>query len=347
MPVGTENLYDEAYKALTRVQKFDTEELPRVSQLGDHLNFEGAVEPAQLLVDLHKRLSLTALEDFPDQVLTVIRDNANSHFNLFKTILDFAVTQGNPSQARDALVAQLVTAYPAAFTALHPYIAYSLHRAADFQRLDSDARATLQSITDKTELFSGQMEKHEVDAQRVLTEIRSVAAEEGVTQQAAHFRAESEMHDTKADEWMDRTIKFAWALGGFAVISLFIHKIPLIAPETTYDTIQLALSKILIFAVISYMLFLSAKNFLSHKHNSIVNKHRQNALMTHKALVEASGDSGIRDAVMVQAASCIFSPQATGYISGDSSGDATNSRSVVEIMTKPLEKVFSEASSPS
>lgn len=91
----------------------------------------------------------------------------------------------------------------------------------------------------------------------------------------------------------------------------------------------------LIFSVMAYMLFLSAKNFLNHKHNAIVNKHRQNALMTHSALVESSGDDGVRDAVLLQASSCIFSPQPTGYTSG-SDNELSNQKSMVEILSRPV-----------
>jgi hypothetical protein len=82
------------------------------------------------------------------------------------------------------------------------------------------------------------------------------------------------------------------------------------------------------------MLFLSARNFLNHKHNAIVNRHRQNALMTHRALIEAAGDHGIREAIMVQAAGCIFSPQNTGYTGGGSSGENPSPKSVVELLSR-------------
>ncbi len=75
----------------------------------------------------------------------------------------------------------------------------------------------------------------------------------------------------------------------------------------------MALSKLLIFAVLAYMLLLCARNFLAHKHNSIVNKHRQNALLTFKALADAASKEDQRDVVLTYAAACIFSPQETGY----------------------------------
>lgn len=341
MIVGNEDLYEEAKESLSRIQNFDVDKLPRVEDLGSRLNFSGVVDPAQQLIDLYKRLSVTALQDFPDQILTPIRDNANNHYKLFSQILAFDPGQQDPSNARTNLINQVSAAYQPAFQALHPYISYSLHRSADFQRLDSDARATLQAIEDKSNKISENLGKHEKDAKAALDEIRRVAAEEGVTKQAAHFNAEFEHHTTEAGRWQDYAVKLAIALGVFAVISLFLHKIPFLKPENTYDAVQLSISKFLVFFVMAYMLFLSAKNFLNHKHNAIVNKHRQNALMTHTALVEASGDEGVRDAVLLQAANCIFSPQSTGYSSG-SEGDVSNQKSMVEILSRPVTQGIKE-----
>lgn len=341
--VGTEALYVEAKESLSRIQDFDVGELPRISDLGSRLNFSEVVDPAQQLIELYKRLSLTALEDFPDKILTIIRDNANSHFKLFSQILEFNPEQQDPGVARTQLISQVAAAYSPVFLALNAYIAYSLHRSADFQRLDSDARATLQTIEDKANKIAESLKRHERDAQDVLNEIRRVAAEEGVTKQAAHFNAEYEHHNQEASKWQDYAVYLAIGLGIFSIISLFLHKIPVLKPENTYEAVQLSISKFLIFSVIAYMMFLSAKNFLNHKHNAIVNKHRQNALMTHSALVEASGDLGVRDAVLLQASSCIFSPQSTGYASGNDS-DVSNQKSMVEIFSRPLAQTIKEIS---
>jgi len=338
MIVGSEKLYEETKSALLRMQEFDVATLPREDDLGNRLNFQEAVEPARQLIGLYKRLSVTALQDFPDQSLTQIRDTANNNFNLLSQILDFDLEQQNPAAVRTKILDQISSAYPNAFNNLHQYISYSLHRSADFQRLDSDARSTLQSISDESKKVRKQLADHEKEAQRVLEEIRQVAAEEGVTKQAAHFNAEYEHHREEADKWQKYAVKLAIGLGAFALLSLFLHKIPFLAPHDTYDTIQLSISKILIFSVIAYMLFLSTKNFLNHKHNAIVNKHRQNALMTHSALVEASGDEGVRDAVLLQAASCIFSPQSTGY-APDSDQEVSTQKSLVEIMSRPISQV--------
>lgn len=341
MIVGTEKTYEEAKKALERIQNFDVSELPQKMELGSRLNFEDAVAPASILIELFKQLPAVALQDFPDNLLNQIRDKCNNSYNLFKRILDFNPEQQDPVSVRNTLITNLKNAYQPTFESLHQYISYSLHRSADFQRLDSDARATLQSIEDKSTEITRSLEEHEKEAKKVLDEIRRVAAEEGVTKQAAHFNAEYDYHSTQADKWQLRTVKLAIALGVFSVISLFIHKIPFLNPENTYDAVQLSISKFLVFFVIAYMLFLSAKNFMNHKHNAIINKHRQNALMTHSALVEASGNEGVRDAVLLQASSCIFSPQSTGYaISSES--DLSHQKSMIEILSKPAMQAVKE-----
>ena len=192
----------------------------------------------------------------------------------------------------------------------------------------------MQSISDRADEVTKNLKSHEADALRVLSEIRSVAAEEGVTQQSAHFRAEADKHESEAEVWRKRTTKLAIGLGIYAAVSVLLHKIPYLVPSSTYETVQLAISKVLIFSVIAYMLFLSARNFLSHKHNAIVNRHRQNALMTHRALIEAAGDHGIREAIMVQAAGCIFAPQTTGYAGSVSGSESLGPKSVVELLSK-------------
>ena len=323
---------DETRESLERMQGFDVSTLPREADLGKQLNFQEAVEPAQQLIALYKRLSIAALEDFPLSILGQIKGQANSDYNLLKQILEFNSSQSNPQDSRRNLIQRLVNEYPTAFNSLHPFISYSLHRSADFQRLDQEARATLQGIEDKAKGQTEELAKARDEAKRILEEIRNVAAEQGVGQQAIYFRDASKEHADEATKWQKRTIWVGVVLAFYALGTLFLHKWPFLKPETVYETAQLAVSKMLVFAVISYMLYLCAKNFLSHKHNAIVNKHRQNALLTYTALVEAAGNTPNREVILNHAAACIFSPQSTGYV-GDSGPLAPSAKSVVELFT--------------
>lgn len=326
---------DSAVSSLKRIQDFDVELLPREAELGKSYSFNNAVKPASRLIELFKRLSPEALNDFGTTQLSQLQGQTDACFNLFDSVLSFDAKQANAHDVQQKLIQQIEGAYQGAINVMLPLVGYSLHKSADFQRLDSEARAALQKIKDEANEITTSLEQQQADAENALEAIRTVAAEQGVTQKAIYFKDEADQNTTDAEAWRDKTIRVAWLLGVYAVISLFIHKIPWIAPANTYETVQMAVSKILIFAVISFVLYLSARNFLSHKHNAVVNRHRQNALMTYKALVEAAGEKQqASDAVLVHAASCIYAPQPTGYTGGGA--DAQGAKSVIELLSKPI-----------
>ena len=329
--------FDETRKSVQRMQEFNPEALPRQDELGQGLSFSAAVVPANKLIGLYKQLSLSALDDMPDQLLKQIHDRANADFNLFQQIMDFDLNRDNPAAVRDSYVQAIIKTYPATFTTLHPLISYGVSKSVDFQRMETEARAKIQSITDHANDITKQLEKNREQANAVLKDVRRAAAEQGVSQQAIYFKDEAKDHNDAANSWRTATIWMAIALGLYSVFTLFLHKIPFFVPADSFQSFQLVASKVLIFAVLSYMLFLTAKNFLSHKHNAIVNKHRQNALMTFEALVEASGTDDGKEVILTHASACIFAPQDTGYVKpGADSGSA---KSIVELLPKAMIKV--------
>lgn len=324
-------------ESLSRMQTFDVQQLRREGELGQIYSFTEVVEPAARQADLYRRLPISVLDDLPPQQLQQIGNQANQDFNRFDQILKFDATQQNAHAVRQQLINQVNDSYQQTFGVLHPLIAYSLHKTADFQRLEGEARATLQGIKDEASKIKSELEEQKKGASLVLEQIREVAAEQGVTQQASYFRKAADDHDTEAEKWRNLTGKLAWTLGIYAFLTLFFNQIPWFTPTDTYQAIQLGVSKLLIFAVISFMLYLAARNFLSHKHNAIINRHRQNALLTYKALVEGATEKSASDAVLMHAAACIYGPQPTGYAE-QSRIEGGGAKSVIELLSKPIAK---------
>ncbi len=324
-------------QSLERIREFDISTLPQEDRLGQSFTFSAVLEPARRLSALFRRLPISVLEDLPSSQLLAVRNQADSVFNHFGQILTFNPLSQDSSQQYQSLITTTTNLYQSVFNALHPFISYSVAKTTDFERLEGEARATLQRIKDESDGLKADLEVSKESAIKVLEEIRTVAAEQGVTQQAIYFKQEADQHDVESEKWRKWTRNMAWAVGIYAALSILIHKIPWISPENVYQTVQLTASKVMIFSVLAFMLYLCAKNFLSHKHNSIVNRHRQNALMTYKAIVEAA-DKMNQDAVLIHAAACIYSPQTTGYAGNDGS-QIQGSRSIIELLAKPLEKL--------
>ncbi len=336
--MATESIYGTCREALERVQTFDPKTLGREADLGRQMNFAEAVKPAEAVIAVYERIPMSALADFTDSQLNVIKAQANADFNVFQQILDFDATSNDAAGTRTNILNNIKERRDKLFDQLWQFVAYGVARITDTSRLETQARATIQGIQDQAEKLMSQIANAKTDADNALSAIRSVASEQGVSQQAHYFRDEAQSQETLANSWLQYTYRFAAALGCFAVLSLFLHKFEWIKPDNTAEMFQLVTSKVLIFTVLGYMLILAAKNYTTHKHNAVVNRHRQNALLTYRALVTAAEDTGTQDIVLAHAASCIFSPQDTGFSHGKSES-STGSKSVLELFTKSVSKV--------
>jgi ElaB/YqjD/DUF883 family membrane-anchored ribosome-binding protein len=186
----------------------------------------------------------------------------------------------------------------------------------------------------------GDSTRHELDELKsqihsVVEDAQAAAAEQGVSQQAVYFRSAADQHAAESSFWLKCSIWSGVALVAYALASLFLHKIAVLAPQNTYDSIQLGVSKAFVFGVLSFFLYVCVRNFLANRHNEIVNRHRQNALMTYRQLVDAQKGTGAGDAVLIHASACIYSPQPTGY---DAATGVSSPSSVIELVTKPLQE---------
>lgn len=330
--MATAALLEEAKVSLLRVQSFEVQKLAREDDLGRQLSFVKAVPLAEKIVALYRRVPVEVLADLTDPLLQQVKGQADADFNRFQSILDFSASQTNAAEIRDSLIVQVEAAYDAAFNVLWQFIAFGVARMTDTAVLENQARAVLQGIDDAAKKFQNSLSASEQEAQRVLQNIKAVAAEQGVSQQAEFFKNRADEHATAAKEWLNHTLVASGVLLTFIVASLFLHRWVWFAPRTNVELFQFVTSKIFLFAVVGYWVILAAKNFLSHQHNAVVNRHRQTALQTYRVLADAAGDDGTEDIVLAHASACIFGPQDTGFAKGASS--EPGSRSILELLTK-------------
>jgi hypothetical protein len=330
--MATAEIVEGAKQSLLRIQSFDVQSLAREDDLGRQLSFAKAVPLAAKIVALYRRVPVEILDDLTDPLLQQMRGQADADFNRFKSILDFSASQGNAAQVRESLLAQIDAAYDAAFNALWQYIAFGVARLTDTAVLENQARAVLQGIDDSSKKFQATLAGSEQEAQRILQNIKAVAAEQGVSQQAEFFKARADEHVASALEWRNHTLLASAILLAIVVASLFTHRWEWISPKNNFEIVQFVTSKIFLFAVVAYWVVLAAKNFLSHQHNAVVNRHRQTALQTYRVLADAAGGEGTEDIVLAHASACIFGPQDTGFTKGTSTEGG--SRSILELLTK-------------
>lgn len=306
-------ILEETRASLLRVQDFDTKSLIQERRLGEHA-FDSAVEPANRLTGLFSQLPVSALENFPDSELRQIKKTCDAVFSIFQEIKSFDLEAGDNNARKASLVEKLSSQYQNTFSSLIGYISYSVARTVDFSEREAEARAVVQATKDQLEAALNELASAKNEADATLEGIKRAGAESGVTKQAYFFETSAKEHKELADKWQYRTNWFAAATGAFGALTLFFHKIPFLAAANSTELIQITSAKVLIFFVLVFMLLLSARNLRSHRHNEIVARHRQNALLTYKAIAEASSVDGARDIILSKAAEAIYAFQDTGYI---------------------------------
>jgi hypothetical protein len=304
---------EEVRSSLQRVQIEELADIGQRARLGERLNFEAVIPSLQKITGLFSSIDEMYIGQLPFQHQKIVLDNANAFFHQIESIRKFDETQSNPHSARQRIIDSVEGAYEHYFNHLLPVISFISSRSRDFAVFEREARSKIQAISDKADAQIKVLEGIVSDASRVLEDVRRLAFESGVSAQAKYFKEEADNHDKDAKIWAKRTFIAVIIVLIFGLGSLFVHKIPILRPDSIFDAVALGTSKIFIFVILSYLVFLAAKNFLSHKHNAIINRHRLNALQTFNALVDASSSVENRDVILSYAASCIFAPQETGY----------------------------------
>lgn len=323
---------EELVPLVKALQDFDATSLDRSDDLGKQLSFTDIVVDAKNIIALYNKLPLDVIGDLSNTQLDEIKRQADSDGNLFHQVMSFEATRSDAAAARTSIINQIKSRRDTLFQVLLPFINYGFTKNTDVSSLQAKVNETIGGIEKQvTSLVSG-IEKNKGASETALAAIRSVAAENGVSQQAFYFRDEANEEEKQASIWLSYVKRTSIIIAIFVILNLFLHKCSWLAPTTQIEAIQFIASKALIFIFLAYVLVLSARNYSAHKHNAIVNRHRQNALQTYKTLVEAGVEKVTQDIVLAHAASCIFSPQETAFSS--SKGDASGAKSVLELMTK-------------
>ena len=282
---------DELRSELGKLNSFDAHELVRADELGQDSDFQDGRSCFQRILRLFRDLSEVNLDMLSIQSLQSLLGAAQEASKLFSAIEDSprSTNSKNRTHNKTYLITRLRHQYNTWYTEAAPVIAYSAWQDTDFDRLEQD--------------------------------LRSVAAKVGVAHHARHFRNEAKQHDKAAGKWL-------WVVIGLAVLTvglsgLYVFQALEPTELGTPQAIQLAVTKVLLFSFFFGAVVWAARVYRSHRHNFVVNQHRQNALTSFETFVEAARDDQTKSAVLMEATRCIFSPQASGYADSPAADPST------------------------
>lgn len=300
--------------ALQNLVSIAPESLVRSEELGRTLDFRDGVEIFRRTLSLYKSLQESTLDGVPTSTLRQLTQFAQQTAQIFQQIQQFnPAGQSNPASVRDSLINQVAALYDQHFPHISPIIAYSVRRGTDFDRLEREARSAVAEIGEIKSELENRTNDILARAEDTLKQVQRAAAEVGVAQHAIHFRQEANEHLDRSKWWLIATGVLGLLTLAFAVWVLYSYRsAPADLPAA--QSIQLGIAKLFVFSVLSFAVVWSGRMYRAQWHNYVVNKHRQNALSTFETFVKAATDDQTKNAVLIQATQCIFSPQATGFV---------------------------------
>jgi hypothetical protein len=303
------------YEKLREAQELPLEliEDARLILDDDYIEVSGKFKSMQQVISV---IDKDTLEICPNIVQLKVHQFIEQYLNVFMqiTTLKPQDQRQRPSPKETSLIAlkKLFEDFSNSIIYLIPYIKIEKY---DLEATSTQADEILSRIIKTEESVYNQSSEYYKEMERKMHSMEDAVARIGITSEAKYFNLEANNCLDISSKWLKASI----ALGIITLITLFvffsIHYCPLYRFDyyNTFQMFSFITSKVLIIGILIYATTTSIRNFMAYQHNATVNRHRQNALLTYKALVEGATDETIKDTVLNHAAHCIYSHQETGF----------------------------------
>lgn len=274
------------------------------------------------LIEIFQTLARCNFDFLPDAEVEKLTRFADQVVELYNR----TQVEGVSKQERENIIRASEELYTTCFLPVSTVIAYWTAKETD-----------VEGQKKQTEGVVARLKETQKEAEKILQQIKETTQKATVEKEAIHFKEEAERHRTAAYAWLGVsaviaviTFWFAWDNFSFYTQLLMKDDARGAATLTTAQSIQLGLAKLLLFSFLVGGIVWSGRVYRAHRHNYVVNKHRQNALSTFKTFVSSTQDQQTKNAVLLQATQCVFAPQATGYITQEN--EASGTPQILEIV---------------
>lgn len=293
-----------------------------------NINFNNSKNNLERTFKMLSDLKLFELGILPDVTIQKIIDllkNINSSLNQIRS---FNITSGTPQETCQNIVEQINEQANNFFNYTYSYISFLAFQNGDYQRNIKNIQNSYERMNNEIDDNKKSIIKKHEEIDKIVINIKETAGSVGVAHFSTNFNKESENYEKYAKNWLITTI--TCFIITFIVFILFIYIVKIESITTISQIIQYFTSKFIIIGILFSITIWCGKIYKITRHQSIINKHRSNALLTFQAFTNAANDISIRDAVLMETTKSIFTISPSGYL--DTEINNSNDIKVIEIM---------------
>lgn len=321
---------DRLKNGLSDLSTIEVDRLINKQALGP-LDFSSFRSDFESVKEFASNLLALPLEILEENRIEAINNSGDNVAKIIQRISDFSVDQqDNPKQTRDTLGQNLrdtLRNFQHVISSDLPLLLLS--------RKDRSKQEISEQIAEARTLVS-QLRDDQKEMEGILEVSRTAAGQIGVDVHSVDFSSLADEHRAYARQWLVATTVFL-ALA-IIVPPLLVWNYPLDGDWSSIANVQKIVAKIAFIFILFFLIAQSAKNYRTHRHLFVVNKHRETSLKTFRTFVKsAETDQAIKTQLLLEAARTIFAPATTGYLANEE--ENPNNR-IIEIMkmvkdTKP------------
>lgn len=295
------------------LQRISVEFVVRAEDRGKDFALTEAAEGVGTILSLWRMIEVASLDGAPPELLKKLQAVAQADKELLIKLHEWDPKQDPGYGKRDALLRELDNRVSYHFERSLPWFYFGRMNETKWAesvkgRLESQAEEILGRLQGEL----SQVENVRSEVNEIRSDVEQAAGLMGVEAHATAFAKVAGEHDRAAKKWL--VTSFVLAAVTALMAALWFYGNLGRVPQDLSDAVHYGIGKVFFFGALSFALYLSSRNYLVNRHNAIVNQHRQNALLTYRAILDdVVEDRHYREKVLTFAASCIFSPQPSGY----------------------------------
>jgi hypothetical protein len=245
-----------------------------------------------VLVELFQSLAKCEFYFLPEAEVGILTSLAQKVQELYTR----SQAQAVPKHERDYLIQESEALYGKSFSPVATVLAYWTAKETDVGGRQRQADQAIEQISEKNR-----------EAERILKQLQETTQKATIEQEAIHFSEEAQGHKKSSYLWLAvsaaiaaLTFWFAWDNYSFFRQLLIPTDTRVAATLTTAQSIQLGLSKLFLFSFLVGGIVWSGRVYRSHRHNYVVNKHRQNAIKNFKNFIDKTQNNQNKKANIIQ-----------------------------------------------
>ncbi len=313
-------------KILQSIQERNADELANNPSHGD-LKLTEAHSSIESAISLAKDVLVLPLEILPTVTLLSLTNPTKTMSNVLTLAANFRIDTPNAKHEKTQLVGKIDDNLGEFHKHYLHVIPYLLIKKKGINTTQLRLKALVEDL---------EVKKEELGKKLLL--LNDALAESAVSRNSEYFCKVATAHKKSSKTWLVIACILAVATVAIAIAWPFLVTALELNPLKTAEGIA---TRIIIVSLMSFSVVWSSRIYRAHRHLYVVNTHRQTALQTFQSFFEATKDPDIKNAVLLAATRCIFSPSASGFLGGDQDNSGTN---IVEIIGKATEKASTNSS---